>query len=162
AWLAIRTAPAGELGLFVGLALAAYTLPGAVGALALGRYLRRRPARALVLAHCLLRAVFLGAVVVLAASDALSPIAYVALLAGSSPLASGGSAGEYTMLAEVGGEDGRLAATSPATAQVWLATTLGPAIAGLLLARIAPAWLLAFDAASFAFLGGQAWRTHTA
>src|SRR6266508_2937413 len=35
AWLAVRTAPAGELGLFVGLAVAAYTLPGAVGALAL-------------------------------------------------------------------------------------------------------------------------------
>src|SRR5262249_58452865 len=94
---ALPPAPAGELGLFVGLALAAYTLPGAVGALALGRYLRRRPARALVLAHCLLRAVFLGAVVVLAASDALSPIAYVALLAGSSLLASLGSAGAYTM-----------------------------------------------------------------
>jgi hypothetical protein len=36
---------------------------------------------------------------------------------------------------------------------------LGPAAAGLLLARIAPTWLLAFDAASFAFLGGQAWPT---
>src|SRR6266852_218739 len=52
AWLAVRTAPAGELGLFVGLAVAAYTLPGAVGALVLGGYLRQRPARALVLAHC--------------------------------------------------------------------------------------------------------------
>ena len=31
-----------------------------------------------------------------------------------------------------------------------------------LLTRIAPGWLLAFDAASFAFLGVQAWRTHTA
>ena len=50
AWLAIRTAPSGELGLFVGLAVAAYTLPGAFGALALGRYLRHRPARTLVLA----------------------------------------------------------------------------------------------------------------
>jgi len=48
AWLAVKTAPAGELGLFVGLAVAAYTLPGAIGALALGRYLRHRPARALV------------------------------------------------------------------------------------------------------------------
>ncbi|HLY35146.1 MAG TPA: MFS transporter, partial [Candidatus Limnocylindria bacterium] len=70
--------------------------------------------------------------------------------------------GEYTMLAEVGGADGRLAANSLASAQVWLATIIGPAMAGLLLARIAPSWLLAFDAASFAFLGGQAWRTHTA
>ena len=161
AWLAVRTAPAGELGLFVGLAVAAYTLPGAVGALALGRYLRHRPARALVLAHCLLRTGFLGAIVALAASGALSPTAYVALLAGSSLLASWGSAGEYTMLAEIGGEDGRLAANSLASAQVWLATIVGPALAGLLLTRIAPGWLLAFDAASFAFLGVQAWRTHS-
>jgi predicted MFS family arabinose efflux permease len=63
------------------------------------------------------------------------------------------------MLAEVGGENGRLAANSLASAQVSLATIVGPATAGLLLARIAPTWLLAFDAASFAFLGLQAWRT---
>lgn len=162
AWLAIRTAPAGQLGLFVGLAVAAYTLPGAVGALALGRYLSRRPARSLVLAHCLLRTGFIGAIVALTAAGALSPAAYVALLAGSSLLASWGTAGEYTMLAELGGADGRLAANSLASAQVWLATILGPAIAGLALTRIAPGWLLAFDAASFAFLGVQAWRTHTA
>jgi predicted MFS family arabinose efflux permease len=160
AWLAVRTAPDGKLGLFVGLAVAAYTLPGAVGALALGRYLRHRPARALVLVDCLFRAGFLGAVVVLAASGALSPASYVALLAGSSLLTSWGRAGQYTMLAELGGEDGRLAANSLASAQVWLATILGPALAGLLLTRIAPGWLLAFDAASFAFLGAQAWRAH--
>ena len=162
AWLAVQTAPAGRLGLFVGVSVAAYTLPGAVGALTLGRYLARRPARALVLAHCVLRAGFLGAIVVLEAAGALSPVAYVALLAGSSLLASWGSAGEYTMLAELGGADGRLAANSLASAQVWLATILGPAVAGLLLSRIAPGWLLAFDAVSFGFLGLQAWGTHTA
>jgi hypothetical protein len=48
AWLAVRTAPADNAGLYVGLALAAYTLPGVVGALALGRYLCHRPARTLV------------------------------------------------------------------------------------------------------------------
>jgi MFS family permease len=162
AWLAVQTSPPGEVGLFVGLAVAAYTLPGAVGALALGKYLSRRPPRTLVLSHCLLRASFLGTIVALGATGALSPFAYVAMLAGSSLLASWGSAGQYTMLAEIGGADGRLAANSLATAQVWLATILGPAVAGLLLSRIAPGWLLAFDAASFAFLGGQAWRTHTA
>src|SRR5262249_29173098 len=151
AWLAVRTAPAGELGLFVGLAVAAYALPGAVGALALGRYLRHRPARALVLFNCVLRAGFLRAIVVLCASGALSSAAYVALLAGSSLLASWGSAGQYTMLAEIGGEEGRLAANSLAAAQVWLATIVGPVLAGLLLSRIAPGWLLAFDAGSFAF-----------
>ena len=159
AWLAVRTAPAHELGLFVGLAVAAYTLPGAVGALALGRHLRHRPARGLILAHCLLRTGFLGTAALLAGSGELSPAAYLALLGGSSLLASWGSAGQYTMLAQVGGEDGRLAANSLASAQVWLATIVGPAVAGLLLARIAPAWLLGFDAATFAFLGVQAWRT---
>ena len=66
------------------------------------------------------------------------------------------------MLAELGGEDGRLAANSLASAQVWLATIVGPVTAGLLLTSIAASWVLAFDAASFAFLGVQAWRTHTA
>jgi Transmembrane secretion effector len=161
AWLALRIAPAGNSGLFVGLALAAYTLPGAAGALALASHLRHRPARVLVLAHCLLRTGCLGLVVVLAAAGALTPVAYVALLAGSSLLASWGSGGEYTMLAQVGGEDGRLAANSLASAQVWFATIVGPALAGVLLAGIAPAWLLALDAATFAFLGAEAWRTHT-
>jgi predicted MFS family arabinose efflux permease len=161
AWLAVRIAPVGELGLFVGLSLAAYTLPGAIGALALGRYLRDRAARVLVLAHTSLRAGFLGTIAALATTATLSPVAYVALLAGSSLLASWGSAGEYTMLAELGGEDGRLAANALASAQVWVATIIGPAAAGLLLTRVAPGWLLAFDAASFAFLGGQAWRIRT-
>ena len=38
---------------------------------------------------------------------------------------------------------------------------VGPTLAGLLLARIDPGWLIALDAASFAFLGIQAWRTRT-
>jgi predicted MFS family arabinose efflux permease len=114
-----------------------------------------------VLAHCLLRACFLGTVVVLATFGALSPVAYVALLACSSLLTSWGSAGQYTMLAQVGGDDGRLAANSFASAQVWLATIVGPVVAGVLLARISPAWLLGLDAATFAFLGAQAWRVRT-
>ncbi len=50
AWLAVRTAPAGEVGLFVGLAVAAYTLPGAVGALPLAD-ISAIALRALVLAN---------------------------------------------------------------------------------------------------------------
>lgn len=65
------------------------------------------------------------------------------------------------MLALIGGEDGRLAANSLPSAQVWLATIIGPAAAGLLLVRIAPAGLLGFDAATFALLGAQAWRSRT-
>jgi predicted MFS family arabinose efflux permease len=161
AWLAVRVAPAGELGVYVGLALAAYTLPGVIGALAFSRFVRHRPARALVLVHCLLRAGFLGVIALLWALDALTPLVYVPLLAGSSLMAAWGSAGEYTMLSQLGGPDGRLAVNSLASAQVSFAVIVGPALAGLLIAGVGPGWLVALDAASFAFLGVQAWRTPT-
>ena len=73
AWLAVRVAPAGELGVYVGLALAAYTLPGVIGALAFTRFVRRRPARALVLVHCLLRTGFLGVIALLWVSTRWRP-----------------------------------------------------------------------------------------
>jgi hypothetical protein len=92
AWLAIRIAPEGSLGLFVGLAVAAYTLPGIIGALTLGRILRGRPARALVLAHSLLRAGCLSLIGLLAVIGALTPPAYVGLLAASSLMAAWGKA----------------------------------------------------------------------
>jgi hypothetical protein len=60
AWLAVGIAPPGSLGLYVGLAVAAYTLPGVIGARTLGPPLRGRPARAMVLIHCVLRAGSLG------------------------------------------------------------------------------------------------------
>lgn len=161
AWLAVRIAPTGELGVFVGLAVAAYTLPGVVGALAFAKFLRGRHARALVLGHCLLRTVFLGVIVLLWASGALAPYLYVALLAGSSFMYAWGNAGEYTMLSELGGPDGRLAVNSLASAQVSFAVIVGPSLAGLLLTGIGPGWLIALDAASFAFLGIQAWRIPT-
>ncbi len=50
AWLAIELAPQATAGLWVGGAVAAYTLPGVVGALVFGRRLRRVPAKRLLLA----------------------------------------------------------------------------------------------------------------
>jgi predicted MFS family arabinose efflux permease len=161
AWLAVRVAPAGRLGLFVGLAIAAYTLPGVIGAIAFGGLLRHRPARVLVLAHCLLRTGFLGVVALLWAVGSLAPYAYVGLLAGSSLMSAWGTGGQYTMLSELGGPDGRLAVNSLAAAQVSFAVIVGPSIAGALIAWIGPGWLIALDAASFAYLGIQAWRTPT-
>ncbi len=161
AWLAVRVAPAGELGAFVGIALAAYTLPGVIGALAFGRFVRHRPAKSLVLVHCLLRTGFLGAIALLWAWGELTPAAYVPLLAGSSLMAAWGNAGEYTMLSELGGPDGRLAMNSLAGAQVSFAVIVGPAIAGLLIAAVGPGWLIALDAASFAVLGILALSTPT-
>lgn len=79
AWLAVRIAPEGALGLFVGLAIAAYTLPGVIGALTFGSILRGRPARVLVLAHCVLRAGCLSLIGLLAVVGALTPPIYLAL-----------------------------------------------------------------------------------
>jgi MFS family permease len=161
AWLALAIAPAGDAGIYVGLAVAAYTLPGVIGGITLGRFLRHRSPRALVLAHALLRAVTLAAVAILALAGALDPVSYVVLLAASSLLTTWGTAGEYSLLADVGGSDGQLAANSLASAQVSVATIIGPLAAGILLGLLDPGWLFALDAASFAVLGIVAARIAT-
>jgi MFS family permease len=117
AWLAVRIAPASEVGLFVGLAVAAYTLPGVIGAVAFGRLLRGRPARAMLLGHCLLRTGCLGGIALLYAAGMLAPHLYVILLAGSSLMTAWGTAGQYKMLSELGGPEGRLAVNALASAQ---------------------------------------------
>jgi predicted MFS family arabinose efflux permease len=161
AWLAVVTAPAGDSGIFVGIAVAAYTLPGVIGAIVLRRYIAARPARELVLGHAALRAACLGLIAVLSIAGALPPYLYVALLAGSSLLYAWGNAGEYTMLSALAGPDGRLAVNSLASAQVSFATIVGPVAAGVLLFVLSPGALLALDAGSFAVLGLVAWRTRT-
>jgi predicted MFS family arabinose efflux permease len=159
AWLAVLVARPGTVAVFVGMAVAAYTLPGAVGALALSRFLRRRAARSLVVSDTWLRAGSLTAIALLWTAGGLTPFAYLALLAGSSVLSAWGNAGQYTLLSELGGPDGRLAANSLYAAQMSLAVIAGPALAGLLVAPLGTGSLLGLDAASFAFLGVQAWRT---
>jgi predicted MFS family arabinose efflux permease len=159
AWLAVLISPAGNPGVFVGLTVASYSLPGAVGALALSRLLRHRPAWVLVFASTWVRAGCLGAIALVWATGALAPYVYLALLAGSSVLSAWGNAGEYTLLSQLSGPQGRLAANSLYSAQVSLAVIAGPALAGLLAAPLGVGSLLAVDAASFAFLGIQAWRT---
>lgn len=159
AWLAVLIAPAGNPGVFVGLAVASYSLPGAVGALALSRLLRHRPAWVLVFTSTWLRAGCLGAIALVWAAGTLAPYVYLALLAGSSVLSAWGNAGEYTLLSQLSGPQGRLAANSLYSAQVSLAVIAGPALAGVLVAPLGIGSLLAVDAASFAFLGIQSWRT---
>jgi MFS family permease len=153
AWLALAIAPSSDAGIYVGLAVAAYTLPGVIGGITLGRFLRHRAPRTLVLAHAFLRAGTLATIAVLSLADGLDPSTYVLLLAASSLLTTWGTAGEYSLLADVGGADGRLAANSLASAQLSVATIIGPLLAGVLLGVFDAGWLLALDAASFAVLG---------
>lgn len=152
AWLAIEIAPAGSVGLWVGGAVAAATLPGVVGALLFGRRLRRVPARRLMISDGVLRAVFIGAVPLAWVLGVLTPPLYVVLLAVSSLLHAWGSAGTYTVLAELMPDDQRLAANTLVSTVNFAATIVGPAVAGVLVSVVSPAYVLALDALSWAFL----------
>ena len=79
AWLALKLAPADTRGLWVGAAVAAYSLPGAVGAVALRRWLGGRGGARLVFVNAVLRAVALGLIACLALTGRLDPAGYVAL-----------------------------------------------------------------------------------
>jgi hypothetical protein len=111
----------------------------------------------MLVSHAALRALCLGAVSILYAAGMLAPAPYVVLLAGSSLLYAWGNAGQYTMLAELGGPDGRMAVNSLASAQVSFATIVGPVLAGALLGFVGADVLLGLDALSFAFLAFAAW-----
>ncbi|GAA2360642.1 MFS transporter [Dactylosporangium salmoneum] len=151
-WLAVQYAPHHQRGLWVGLAVAAYTLPGAVGAIVLGPLLRGRGGAHLVGLDAALRAVFLGAVPLLACLDALTIGRYAALLAGSALLSAWGSAGRYTLIAQVLPADLHLPANALLTLITEAATVAGPVLAGLLIAWLGAPAVLAVDAATFAVL----------
>ncbi|MFJ9535675.1 MFS transporter [Streptomyces sp. NPDC101225] len=152
AWLAIELAPEATQGLWVGGAVAAYTLPGVLGALLLGRRLRRVPARRLLTADSVVRAVFIGAVPLAWSAGLLTPPLYVVLLAVSSLLHAWGGAGKYTLLAELLPEEQRLPANTFVGSLTFAATIAGPAVAGLLVTYASSALVLGLDALSYVFL----------
>jgi predicted MFS family arabinose efflux permease len=159
AWFALTLAPAGAAGPLVGIAVAAYFLPGVAGAVLLGRWLRPRPARQLLVADSWMRAIPLGAVPLVHATGALTPTRYIALLAASSLLHAWGKAGRNAVLAPVLREDQRIAANSMLSTSMWASVIAGPALAGLLAGAISPAWIMGLDALTFAVLALQAGRT---
>ncbi|MFC6023161.1 MFS transporter [Plantactinospora solaniradicis] len=158
AWLALRLAPPEQAGLLIGVAVAAYTLPAAAGALLLARWLSRVPARRLVIANAGLRAGALGAIVVLHLLGQLTAGAYIALLAGSSLLTAWGSAGTYTLISQIFPADRRLPANALVGTSQQAAFVVGPALAGLLVAGVHPALVLGVDALSYLLLAVQASR----
>ncbi|WP_460626688.1 MFS transporter [Intrasporangium mesophilum] len=152
AWLAIQLAPAATAGLWVAGAVAAYTLPGVVGALVLGRRLRREPAKRLLLADTAVRGVFLAAIPLAWLAGALTPPLYVVLLALSSLLHAWGSAGQYTLLAEILPEAQRLPGNTLVSSLNFAATIAGPAVAGVLVTFVSPALVIGLDALTYVFL----------
>jgi MFS family permease len=159
AWLAIELAPQATAGLWVGGAVAAYTLPGVVGALAFGRRLRRVPARRLLLVDNTVRGVFIGAIPLAWLAGVLTLPLYVVLLAVSSLLHAWGNAGKYTLLAELLPDEQRLAANTLVSSLDFAATIAGPAVAGVLVTYVSSALVLGLDALTYVFLAVLILRT---
>ncbi len=156
AWLALRLAPAGSgaggRGLWVGAAVAAYSLPGAAGAVALRRWLRGRGGARLTFINAVLRACALGLIACLALAGLLGPGGYVALLGVSSVLSAWGVAGKYTLIADLLPPEQRVAGNTVLGLADQLSLMIGPALAGLVTAVAGPAVVIAADAASWVVL----------
>jgi DHA3 family macrolide efflux protein-like MFS transporter len=99
-WLALELAPATQRGMWVAIAVAAYSLPSAVGGVLLGRFMNGRGGAQLAGWNATLRAAALTAIVVVYFAGQLDLTVYVAFLTVSSLLAAWGSAGRYTLIAE--------------------------------------------------------------
>jgi len=152
AWLAIRIATPADRGLVVGVAVAAYTLPGAAGAVLLARPLRALSGRHLVAADATLRAVTLSVIPLLYAFGALRVASYVALLAASSLLHAWGLSGQYTLVAEHLPPEARTTGNALLSGFGMAAFVIGPLLAGVAVAAAGPALPIAADAGSFAIL----------
>jgi MFS family permease len=157
AWLAVQIAPPDQAGVWTGLAVAAYALPAPVGAAVLAPLMRRFRGAQLVAVDAGLRAVALGTVAVLAVAGLLDPVGYVALLAVSSLLHAWGSAGAYTLVAELLPEEDRVTGNALLSTFMQASLLVGPALAGGLIGLVGPGWVIGADAASFAVLALSCW-----
>jgi predicted MFS family arabinose efflux permease len=158
AWLALELAAPGRGALVVGAALAAYTLPAAVGAVAFTRWLRRVPATRLVIGNATLRAVCLGTAAVLHWFGWLHAVEYVVLLGLSALLGAWGTAGIYALVSLLIDADRRLPANSLLTTCLLASTVVGPAVAAGLVVAIGSAAALGVDALTFLVLAAQVAR----
>lgn len=151
-WLALQLAPDAQRGTWVAVAVAAYSLPSALGGVLLGRFMRGRGGAQLAGWNAMLRAAALGAIVVFYAVGRLDIGLYVTFLAISALLAAWGSAGRYTLVAETLPVEHHLPANAVMTVIGEFAVVVGPPLAGVLIAWTNAAVVIAVDAVSFAVL----------
>ncbi|MEV6690902.1 MFS transporter [Micromonospora sp. NPDC051196] len=151
-WLAIQLAPQANAGVWVAAAVAAYTLPGALGTVLFARVLSGRSGAQLAAWDAVVRAVMLGAIPVVHLAGALDISWYTVLLGLSSLLRSWGSAGRFTLIAELLPAEHRLAGNALIGLFSEASTLVGPALAALLIAAGGPVLVIAVAAATFAVL----------
>jgi hypothetical protein len=151
-WLALEIAPASQHALWLALAVSAFTVPAVIGTFVLARPLRGVSGAQLVTWDSTLRACALGAIAVLATTGGLSIGLFVALLAASSFVSTWGSAGTYTLIADLMPERDHVPANALLTTLGQTGVLIGPVLAGVLIAWHGAGPVLAIDAASFALL----------
>ncbi len=152
AWLALQLAAPDSRAVVVGLSVAAYSLPGAVGSVTLGRWLSTRSTKSLILMDSALRGVVFALIGVLHWIRLLDAAALIALLAVSSLLHSWGIAGRQTFVAETLSYSDRLTGHSLVGAQETFSYIAGPPLAGLVAAAFGPATVLVVDAVTYLYL----------
>ena len=150
AWLALELAHPRERPYAIGLAIAAYSLPGALIGLATAGRLATFQPRNLLIGDAVLRTVLLGAIPILYLLRDLPLAAYIALLAGSSLLGTIGRAGVVSVVAGLVPEARRFGANSLlASTEAVTLTLIGPAVGGILVATVGAPATIAIDAATF-------------
>jgi Transmembrane secretion effector len=151
-WMANSLAHGRHTGLWVGAAVAAYTLPGVLAGFGLGRLFSACDGRLLILAEATLRAGCLATVAGLALLGLLLPCDYVALLGLSSLLGLAVTTGELVSVTELLPPEQHVAGNSLVTVTKFGATLVGPPLAGLLIVTVGPATVIAVGAATYVAL----------
>jgi DHA3 family macrolide efflux protein-like MFS transporter len=151
-WLALELAPATQRGTWVAIAVAAYSLPSAAGGMLLGRFMNGRGGAQLAGWNATLRAAALTTIVVVYFAGRLDLTVFVVFLAVSSLLEAWGSAGRYTLIAELLPPRHHLPANAVMTTVNEFATIAGPPVAGVLIGWTNAAVVIAVDAVSFMVL----------
>lgn len=153
AWLALELASPSGRPYAVGLALAAYAVPGALVGLAVAGRAASIVPRRVLLADGGLRLVLLACIPVLHLLHELPLSAFIALLALSSLFTSiGRGAFVSVVAAHIRESDRFVANTLLATTEMVTLGLLGPVIGGVLIALVGAPAVIAIDAASFAAL----------
>jgi MFS family permease len=151
-WLALKLAPADHHGLWVAAAVAAYSMPAAMGRVVFGRFMRGLSGARLAGWDATLRAAALAAIPALYALGVLNIALYTALLAVSSLLHAWGSAGMFMLITELLPHEHQLTGNAVIGVISDIAIVAGPVLAGVVIAWSNAATVLGIDAGTFAVL----------
>lgn len=151
-WLTLDLAAPDMQAVSVSWALAAYSLPAAVGSLVFARLVRSMSGRRLAIVDGLWRAFFLMCVPIAHLLGVLDLPVLLFFIATSSLLSAWGKAGRYVLLDELVPPTHTQAGNSAANVVLEGAFVFGPLVAALLLGFMHPSLVIGLDAITFCVL----------